>query len=143
MIKRINVKIAKPKSIPEKYMFHGSYENGGSRKCSPIAAELNKLTLEEIACPKCGEKHLYQCFDEIMTGIGNYWIGCDSCGWTAPIGKSTDCGETICELKDWLEVFELLGRPTDRLNENLILELYPTENGWRDKIREEFNKHGN
>ncbi len=143
MSKRITAKIAKSKSVPKEYMFHGSYESGGSRRCSPIASKLNKLTLDEITCPKCGEKCLVQHFNEIMMGIGDYWISCDNCDcdWTAPIGTSSDCGENICELRDWLEAFELLGRPADRLDENLILEFYPTENGWRDKIQEEYDKH--
>lgn len=143
MPNKINVKIAKPKSVPEQYMFHGSYEHGGGRRCSPVALSLSKLTLDEIECPCCGKKDLRLSFDEIVMGIGDYYISCDNyeCEWTAPIGTSSDCGEIICELKGWLEVFELLGRPKDRLNENLVLELYPTENGWRDKIREEYNKH--
>lgn len=120
--------------IPEKYMFKGSYGKGGGRTVSPIGIELGKKMLEELECPCCGEKAFYQHFNEFMMGIGEYYITCENCDWTCPTGPLSDCGENIAELKEWLEAFELLGKPTEKVNEDLTLFFYP-DDGWRESIR--------
>lgn len=127
------------KKIPKKYMVQGSYENGGWRKVSPIGQELQHKPLEELECPCCGEKAFYQHFDEFMMGIGDYYITCDNCDWACPTGSLMDCGETICELKEWLEAWYLLGKPRDRIDEDLTLEFYP-EGEYREAMRNEKNK---
>ena len=120
--------------IPKEYMFKGSYGNGGGRTVSPVGVELSKKMLEDLECPCCGEKAFYQHFNEVMMGIGEYYITCDCCDWECPVGSLSDCGENVAELKEWLEAFELLGKPKERVNEDLTLLFYP-DDGWRDSIR--------
>ena len=127
--------------IPEEYMLKVSYEGGGGRTISPIGQELNKKTLEELECPCCGEKNLrianfgYRRFSDSDA----YQVICDSCDWRTPTGTIGDYGEAPCEFKYWLEAFELLGRPKERVNEDLTLLFYP-EGEWREKEREEREK---
>lgn len=126
--------------IPEEYMFKGSYEGGGGRTISPIGQEINKKKLEEIECPCCGEKSLRikdYGFDSMFP---EYQVGCDYCDWDSPTGTLSDYGEAPCEFKCWLEAFELLGRPKERVTEDLTLIFYP-EGEWREKEREERKKH--
>ena len=125
----------KEKTIPKKYMFKGSYEEGGFRDISPIGKELDKKKLEEIECPCCGEKNLrikdYGC-DSMFP---EFVVGCDSCDWDCPIGTISDYGEAPCEFKFWLEAFYLMGRPKEKVNEDLTFYFYPEEEGWREKER--------
>ncbi len=130
------------KQIPKKYMFRGSYENGGYRTSSGVGKLLANTNLDELRCPNCGEYNLVQHFDEYLMGIGNYYISCDSCDWRSHKHlDSSDCGDNIGELKSWLEAFYLLGCPKDRLNENVSLDFYPTDE-WKQKVIEysETNK---
>ena len=121
----------KSKSIPKKYMW-----NKGIRKCSPVENELQKLKLEEIACPNCGR--LYLRLGEYGYCVPKYNVICDACDWETPIKPMYDSGDAIAEFKDWLTAYILLDEPKDRLNENLILEFWPNENGERDKARMEY-----
>ena len=139
----------KIKQIPKKYMTRGSYEGGGIRSISPIGLKLENLSLEELECPNCGQKNLYQHFENYMMGIGNYHIDCENCEWDSPATiDSSDCGDNIAELKSWLEAFYLMGKPKDKLNEDLTFYFYP-EGEYRDKVMKyafkrtycsEFNK---
>lgn len=128
------------KQIPKKYMTTGSYEKGGFRKISPIGIELNNKKLEELECPCCGQKSLYQHFNEHVMAIGEYYIDCENCDWVCPTGPLSDCGDNIAELKTWLEAWYLLGKPKKRINENLIFELYP-EGEYRDAVIKEWNEY--
>ena len=127
------------KTIPEAYMLKGSYESGGCRTISPIGRELYNKKLKELECPCCGQKALYQHFNEIMMAIGEYYIDCENCDWLCPTEPLSDCGENIAELKEWLEAWHLLGKPKDRINEDLTLEFYP-EGEYRDAIRNEVKE---
>jgi hypothetical protein len=130
------------KKIPKKYMFFGSYENGSGRARSPAGRELNSLTLKEIACPACGKKCLEQGFNSsgIDSCIGIYYVECNHCEWQChPNTDCCDCGENIVAFKDWLEAFELMGRPKSLLSEDINLWFYP-EGEWREKVREKFKK---
>lgn len=131
-----NMKLRKRKSIPKEFMAKGTFENGGYRKSSPIGVQFRNMTLDEIRCPKCGQTNLVQYFNEIMMGIGTYYIGCDGCDWRSPKTlDGSDCGDNVAEFKEWLEAFYLLGAPKDRLDEDLTLEFY-LEGEYRDKMRE-------
>lgn len=130
----------KEKVIPKKYMFKGSFEEGGYRDISPIGKELDKIPLKEIACPNCGQKHL-----EILNygehGIyDKFIVECTHCYWQTPTGFIADYGEAPCEFKFWLEAFYLMGRPMERVNEDLTLYFFPEEGGWREKESEEKEK---
>lgn len=126
--------------IPVEYRWKGSAAGSASRSRSPVARILDDLTLDELRCPKCGEKSLYQHFNEYMMGIGTYWIDCENCDWAPPEStNSSDCGDNICELKEWLEAYELLGRPKDKLDEDLRLYFYP-EGDFREEMRRRFEK---
>ena len=127
--------------IPEQYMCRGSYEAGGFRTISPIGIEINKMELEEIACPCCGEKAL-RIKDYGYDFFSDFVVGCDNCEWDAPVMHLSDYGETPCEFKKWLEAFYLLGKPKERLNEDLTLLFYP-DNGWREKERKEREEEKN
>lgn len=116
------------KTIPKKYIFTGSPETGRCRNVSPIGKELRKKELNELECPCCGEKALSQHgFDDDYYGsdIQHFIIECDNCSWVSPTGDLTDCGETISELKCWLEAYYLLGKPKDKIKEDLTLYFYP------------------
>ena len=129
----------KEKTIPKKYMFKGSYENGGFRDVSPIGKELANIPLEEIECPNCGKKHL-EILDYSEPYVRDEFIvECTHCYWQSPTGFIGDYGEAPCEFKDWLEAFYLLGRPKGKVNEDLTLYFYP-EGEWREKEREEKEK---
>ena len=133
-VKVVESQSKKKLKIPKKYMWQGSYEKGGYRTKSPIGKEIDKKKLEEIECPCCGAKNLrikdYGC-DSMFP---EYQVGCDSCDWDSPTGTITDYGEAPCEFKWWLEAFELLGRPVEKVNEDLTLYFYP-EGEWREKER--------
>ena len=124
------------KTIPKKYMIQGSYEGGGWRKVSPIGVELSKKDLEELECPCCGKKDLR------VADYGDGWnveyqVICDSCDWKSPTESLSDYGEAACPFRTWLEAWHLLGKPKDRINEDLTLEFYP-EGEWREAIRKEM-----
>ena len=127
--------------IPEEYMFKGSYEGGGFRAPSPIAKELGKKTLEEIECPCCNKKALRIANFGEPDIFEAYQVICDECDWRTPTGTIGDYGEAPCEFKYWLEAFELLGKPAERINEDLTLLFYP-EGEWREKERMERENDG-
>ena len=130
------------KKIPKKYMIKGSYWNGGWRTISPIGIELSKKDLSELKCPCCGKKDLR------VTDYGDGWtteyqVVCDSCDWKSPTESLSDYGEATCPFRTWLEAWHLLGKPEDRINEDLTLEFYP-EGEWREAIRKEMqDEHAN
>ena len=120
----------KRKNIPNRYMWHN-----GIRKCSPIENEIHRHKLDEIECPNCGCKYLRNGEYGDSNGQVTYKVICDNCDWEMPIKPISDCGDAIVEFKDWLSAYKLLGEPKDRLNENLILEFWPVENGEREIAR--------
>lgn len=129
----------KGKTIPKKYMFKGSCENGGFRDVSPIGKDLNKIPLREIECPNCGKKYLeIKNYSEPYV-YEKYIVECNHCYWQSPTGFIGDYGEAPCEFKYWLEAFYLLGRPEEKVNEDLTLLFYP-EGEWREKERKEREK---
>lgn len=126
----------KEKTIPKKYMFQGSYGNGGFRDISPVGKELNKKPLEKIECPCCGKKYLeIKNYSEPYV-YEKYIVECNHCYWQTPTGFIGDYGEAPCEFKYWLEAFYLLGKPKEKVNEDLTLFFYP-EGEWREKERKE------
>ena len=128
------------KKIPKKYMIQGSYEGGGWRKISPIGVELSKKGLEELECPCCGKKDL-RVADYGDGWTTEYQVVCDSCDWKSPTESLSDYGEATCPFRTWLEAWHLLGKPEDRINEDLTLEFYP-EGEWREAIRKErYDEH--
>lgn len=120
--------------IPDKYMFHGSYKDGGGRSSSPIGMLLSSMKLEDIHCPACEEKALRDANFGSDSMFPDYRVACDACDYICPCG-SEDCGEAIGEFEFWMEAFLLLGAPRDRLKEDLSLFFYPEE--WRKAIIEE------
>jgi DNA-binding transcriptional regulator YiaG len=127
------------KEIPKKYMFKGSYEGGSFREISPIGKEINKKTLEEIECPCCGKRYLeIKNYSEPYV-FEKYIVECNHCYWQTPTGFIGDYGEAPSEFKWWLEAFHLLGRPKEKVNEDLTLFFYP-EGEWREKEKEEREK---
>lgn len=129
------------KRIPKKYMFKASRNGGKTRIMSPIGIDLAKKPLEEIKCPCCGEKSLKIGQFGDFGFSDAYKVTCDSCDWDCPTDYNSDCGEVVSELKRWLEAFKLLGRPAEKVNEDLTLYFYP-EGEWREKERLErlFNE---
>lgn len=125
------------KKIPKKYMFQGSYEGGGWRKISPIGTEINNKALEELECPCCGSKDLR--VGDYGDGwlLEEYQIVCDNCDWQPPTERLSDYGEATCPFRMWLEAWYLLGKPKNRINEDLTLEFYP-EGEWREAERREL-----
>lgn len=121
------------KTIPKKYMWKGSYKSGAIRTFSSIRKELNNKQLNEIECPYCGNKNLRIAYYKDYADMSQYGITCDSCDWTLPRSIS-DYGEIIILLRDWLEAYHLLGKPKDRIKEDLTLEFYP-EGEFREAIR--------
>lgn len=131
------------KQIPKKYMYRGSYENGGHRTCSEVGKLLHNTSLDELRCPNCGEYRLVQHFDEYLMGIGNYYISCDSCSWRSHAHlDNSDCGDNIGEFKNWLEAFYLLGCPKNRIDEDVSLDFYPTDE-WKQKIIQYYENNNN
>ena len=123
--------------IPKEYMFEKLSNGCAVRTPSPVAKALFNTDLEDIKCPCCGEKNLRIKDYGYDSMFPEYQVGCDSCDWDSPTGTISDYGEAPCEFKHWLEAFELLGRPAERVNEDLTLLFYPEEDGWREKEREE------
>lgn len=126
------------KTIPKKYMWRGSYENGGYRKLSPIGQELQNKTLEEIECPCCGHKDL-ELLDYGDDLYSEYQVECYNCYWQPHTERLSDYGEAVCPFKEWLEAWYLLGRPKTRIGEDLRLEFYPDEE-WREAVRNYWSK---
>lgn len=126
----------KVKQIPKKYMTKGSSERGGMRTISPIGIEIRKKKLEELECPCCGDKNLRNANFGDFGFSDAYRVTCDSCDWTCPTEPISDCGEAIGEFKEWLEAFSLMGKPEERLEEDLTLYFYP-EGEWREKMKRE------
>lgn len=124
------------KTIPKKYMWQGNHKTGGHRPLSPIALKLDKQKLSEIPCPKCGEVSLRNMMFEEFMFNETYQVGCDDCDWMCPTTPLNDCGESISEFKEWLEAFTLLGKPKDRLGEDLTLLFYPED--WRAEVESEM-----
>jgi hypothetical protein len=129
----------KEKTIPKKYMFKGSYENGGFRDVSPVGKELAKIPFREIECPNCGQKHLEILDYGEPCVCDKFIVECTHCYWQTPTGFIGDYGEAPCEFKYWYEAFCLMGKPKERVNEDLTLYFYP-EGEWREKEREEIEK---
>ena len=126
----------KDETIPKEYMVQGSYESGGCRKISPIGIKLRNKPLEEIECPCCGNKDLR------VGDYGDGWnieyqVVCDTCDWHSPTEQLSDYGEATCPFREWLEAWYLLGKPEDRINEDLTLEFYP-EGEYRETMRKEL-----
>lgn len=126
------------KTIPKKYMFKGSYESGGCRTISPIGRELRNKKLKELECPCCNHKELS------IANYGDGWyeeyqIVCNNCDWQSPTERLSDYGEAACLVKEWLEAWYLLGKPKDRINEDLTLEFYP-EGEYRDAVIKELTE---
>lgn len=124
------------KKIPKKYMFAGSYNGGAVRIPSPIGTELYHKKLEDIECPCCEEKDL-RVADYGDGWITEYQVVCDSCDWRSPTESLSDYGEATCPFREWLEAWYLLGKPKDRINEDLTIEFYP-EGEFREAIKKEL-----
>lgn len=107
-----------------------------SRSCCPQEMKYYDMKLEEIECPRCGKKALWQPqYGDF--GFNEYYrVECDECDYIFPI-QSSDCGECICEAKTQLGIFELLGRPSELLDCDLQLLLYKDANE-RQKYYEEL-----
>ena len=121
----LQTKKAKPE-IPEEYKWKFNKNGAGARTVSPVGIELEGKRLEEIACPCCGQKKLrlmrFDPDDARGPDMPDYQVGCDECDWICHGTISSDCGDAIASFKSWMEAFILLGRPKDRVNEDLDAE---------------------
>lgn len=132
--------------IPEEYMYRGSFENGAIRTPAPFTREFDEMKLEEFECPCCGVKNLrlYKSGSDFFGW--NYLVGCDNCDWEMPTPPISDNGDAIGEFKSWLEAYTLMGKPRDKLNEDLTAYFYP-DGEWREKVlnswREEYPEYYN
>lgn len=134
--------------IPEEYMWKvineedDIRESTGCRDISPVGLELREKKVSEISCPKCGKKHLIVFVEDFTTPKGLefdlYRVRCEEegCDWKCPIA-SVDNGDAVGEFKTWYEAFELMGKPVDKVDENLILYLYP-EGPYRDAAQQDY-----
>ena len=98
---------------------------GHSRSCSPKEIEIRDMEFEEIVCPVCGKTHtldlLYygdHCYNE------DWGISCNECDFVFPLFSTVS--DVSCNFRDWLFVFELLGKPQELIGCDLTLLLYPT-----------------
>lgn len=114
--------------IPDKYCWHKTKGGAWTRTYSGVGMKVQKQRLEEITCPCCGEKDLRIKQFDGEYGEPVYRVGCDNCDWLCPTGDLSDYGETVSDLREWLEAYILLGMPQDRVKEDLTAEFGgPTE----------------
>lgn len=116
----VNMMLAgKPIGIPEEY----KVDKNGCRKFSPIERRLEIYDLVDLECPSCGKKRLrIGRYDGIMEDFPEYGITCDECNWESPTGTMSDYGEVTGEFKTWYAAWIYLGKPKDRIKEDLTKE---------------------
>lgn len=92
------------------------------RTNSPFHQKIAETGLLNIECPCCGGKSL----DVMNFGDDEYdpkrIVGCRACDWIFPVEDMTSYGGAISEAEEWLEAFYLLGKPKNRLYEDLRKE---------------------
>ena len=95
---------------------------GHSRSCFPIETIIRDKSIDELFCPCCNELgHLRYDTDDNYYDT-TYQVFCDKCNYWFPT-KSTDVGESLCDAKEQIAVYELIGKPVQLLNCDLSLLL--------------------
>lgn len=110
--------------IEDQYKWKRSPMGSAYRSHSPIERMLAKYELKDFPCPCCSHQALRIKEDRSVYGdFPKFWVGCDDCGWDCPSGELQDYGEVFGEFRDWYAIWIMLGRPEDRIEEDLAGEL--------------------
>lgn len=108
-----------PIGIPEKY----KADAHGFRNVSPIERQLRIYDIVDYECPCCGKKRLRIArYNGVQDDFPEYGITCDECDWSWPLPNMSDYGEVLCEFRTWYTAWIYLGKPKDRVNEDLTRE---------------------
>ena len=119
-VKCTTYRVELPEEELEKLISSYQYKGGG-RRLTDEEIKWNDMPIEEHVCPVCGKKYLFQ--GSYGSWDIQYRVECDACGFMCPIQLS-DCGEQLVLAKEWLFVFDKMGKPMSKIKDDVTLYLY-------------------